>query len=115
MTWEEIDWEILAGLRERFPPGGAGGGPYWTSREDLANYDFTYGERIGWKWDAMLRELDQRHWQPATTSMLDWGCGSGIAGRRVARWLGATHLRVLRAWDHSPLATDFAVEAAQID
>ena len=26
--------------------------------------DFTYGERIGWKWDQVLRELRLRYWSP---------------------------------------------------
>jgi hypothetical protein len=46
-------------------------------------------------------------------SVLDWGCGSGVAGRRVVRWLGADRVRVLRLWDHSALAVDFAAEAAR--
>jgi len=45
--------------------------------------------------------------------VLDWGCGSGIAGRRV---LGAWSPEVcsgLRVWDHAPLAREFAVTAAR--
>ena len=30
-------------------------GPYWESEAELASYDLTYGERIGWKWDQVLR------------------------------------------------------------
>jgi Mitochondrial small ribosomal subunit Rsm22 len=131
MTWEELDWAVLDRLRDLFLSGGAARGPYWTSREDLANYDFTFGERIGWKWDAVLRELDQRGWRPAPTAaphdpshrplasgdghiaVLDWGCGSGIAGRRVVDWLGPERVSVLRVWDHSGLAADFAAAAAE--
>jgi len=130
MTWKEIDWAVLERLRGRFLTGDAASGPYWTSPADLANYDFTYGERIGWKWDAVLRELDLRDWKPSCTTMfnlehgcalggtrriavLDWGCGSGVAGRRVVRWLGADRVTALRVWDCSALAADFAVKAAQ--
>ena len=129
MTWADIDWTVLERLRGLFLSGGAAHGPYWQSPAELANYDFTYGERIGWKWDAVLRELDQRGWlRPATASstvdrrgipaqdaklaVLDWGCGSGVAGRRVVQWLGENRVTVLRLWDHSALAADFAARAA---
>jgi hypothetical protein len=113
MTWAEIDWAVLARLRTRFLSSDAAPGPYWTSPADLANYDFTFGQRIAWKWDAVLQELDQRHWMPRPAAVLDWGCGSGVAGRRVIRWLGADRATVLRVWDHSALATDFAARTAQ--
>jgi hypothetical protein len=45
--------------------------------------------------------------------VLDWGCGSGVAGLRVIRWLGADRVAVLRLWDHSALAADFAAQAAR--
>ena len=50
MTWADIDWTVLERLRGLFLSGGAAHGPYWRSPAELANYDFTYGERIGWKW-----------------------------------------------------------------
>ena len=130
MTWEEIDWAVLERLRGLFLSGGAGQGPYWRSPAELANYDFTFAERIGWKWDAVLRELDLRGWKPPATAgarverrhapqqegkvaVLDWGCGSGVAGRRVVRWLGENQVAMLRLWDHSALAADFAFQAAR--
>jgi hypothetical protein len=130
MTWGEIDWAVLERLRGLFLSGGAAQGPYWRSAAELENYDFTYAERIGWKWDAVLHELDRRGWPPPGASgstgehrpapdqnggvaVLDWGCGSGVAGRRVVRWLGERRVSVLRLWDHSALATDFAVQAAR--
>ncbi|MDD2763902.1 MAG: small ribosomal subunit Rsm22 family protein [Opitutaceae bacterium] len=115
MTWEQLDWAALERLRGLFLSGGAAQGPYWTSPADLASYDFTYGERIGWKWDAVLQELALRGWKPRATAVLDWGCGGGVAGRRVARWLGRDRIAVLRVWDHSGLAVDFATDAARHD
>jgi hypothetical protein len=118
MTWSEIDWKALDRLRQGFLGPGAraeGEGPtegYWTSARDLANYDFTYGERIGWKWDAVIDELKRRSWVPAGGVMLDWGCGSGIAGRRVIRAFGAPAFTSLLVWDRSPLACSFAADAA---
>lgn len=127
MTWAEIDWTALERLRGLFLSGGAAEGAYWGSPAELASYDLTYGERIGWKWDAVLRELEQRAWRPPSAAVesgraqgrngkpavLDWGCGSGVAGRRVVRWLGGDRVAVLRLWDHSALAADFAAHAAR--
>src|SRR5471032_565996 len=113
MTWEELDWSALERFRELFLRGGPATGRYWTSPSDLASYDFSYGERIGWKWDHVLRELRLRRWQPSSRTVLDWGCGSGIAARRVISFFGAENFDALTVWDHSPLACDFATEAAQ--
>jgi hypothetical protein len=113
MTWNEIDWTALERLRAGFLHGAAAEGAYWQNARDLASYDFTYGERIGWKWDAVLTELKLRGWRPtAGESVLDWGCGSGIAGRRVIGAFSPTRFARLRVWDHSPLAMDFAADAA---
>jgi len=112
MTWEEIDWNSLGRLRERFLEGTPATGPYWATRADLASYDFTYGERIGWKWDAVLEELQSRGWTPPEGIVLDWGCGSGIAGRRVVAKFGPGRFGSLAVWDHSELARAFAAEAA---
>ena len=113
MKWTELDWKALDRLRDQFLRGGTAAGPYWQSSTELAHYDLTYGERIGWKWDAVLRELRIRGWKPNTRQILDWGCGSGSAGRRVLAAFGADHFDELLVWDHSPLATDFAIEAAE--
>jgi len=113
MTWEELDWPALDRLRDGFLHGGAAAGPYWRSAGDLASYDFTYGERIGWKWDHVLRELRLRGWRPSARTVFDWGCGSGIAARRVIAAFGAEAFDALTVWDHSPAACDFAAEAAQ--
>ena len=113
MTWNDLDWSALERFRELFLRGGPAAGPYWNSPGDLASYDFTYAERIGWKWDQVLRELRLRGWRPASRTVLDWACGSGIAARRVISFFGAENFDSLTVWDHSPLACDFAAEAAQ--
>ena len=112
MNWTALDWKTLDRLREGFLSGSAAKGPYWKSRDDLAHYDATYAERIGWKWDAVLRELKLRGWAPRVRTVLDWGCGSGIAGRRTIAAFGPEAFDELRVWDHSPLAMEFAGEAA---
>lgn len=112
MTWDELDWSILDRLREGFLQGRPADGPYWRYGDDLAHYDFTYAERIGWKWDAVLHELRRRGWRPPSGPVLDWGCGSGVAGRRVvAAWRDT--LTALAVWDHSPLARDYAATRAR--
>lgn len=113
MTWDELDWTALDRLRARFLAGPGAGDPYWEALDDLASYDFTYGERIGWKWDQVLRELKLRGWRPTAHTVLDWGCGSGVAGRRVLSFLDSSNVESLTVWDHSPLACDFAAEAAR--
>lgn len=109
MNSETLDWAILDRLRAGFISGATATGPYWQSPADLAHYDATYAERIGWKWDAVLRELTRRRWRPRTRTLLDWGCGSGVAGRRVLSCFGADNFDSLHVWDHSPLACDFAI------
>ena len=114
MNYETLDWAALDRLRAGFLGGTAAEGPYWQSPADLANYDLTYAERIGWKWDAVLRELIRRDWRPrARTTVLDWGCGSGIAGRRALAAFGADQFAALHVWDHSPLAREFAIGRAR--
>jgi hypothetical protein len=115
MNWGDLDWTTLDRLRNAFLTGAAADGPYWRSSADLANYDFTYAERIGWKWDAVLRELAARGWRPpeSARTVVDWGCGSGVAGRRVLAHFGAASFDSLQVWDHSPLAREFSVNRAR--
>jgi len=115
MNWEELDWKVLERLRKGFLGGQVSSGSYWTSHSDLAAYDLTYGERIGWKWDAVLVEVRARGWEPAGGTMVDWGCGSGIAGRRVLRAFGAGAFESLVVWDRSPVACAFAAGTASAE
>ena len=114
MKLESLDWEVLDRLRQTFLSDAKSAGPYWHTITDLECYDLTYGERIGWKWDAVLRELKSRRWSPrAGATVLDWGCGSGIAGRRVVVFFGAENFSQLLVHDHSTLAMDFAEHRAR--
>jgi len=113
VNWDSLDWPALDRLRDRFLAARPGGVSYWSSRSDLANYDFTFARRIGWKWDAVLRELKGRGWTPPSEAVLDWGCGSGVAGRRVIECFGKECVKTLRVFDHSALAVDFAMERAR--
>lgn len=116
MNLASLDWEVLDRLRQTFLSDGKSAGPYWHTITDLECYDLTYGERIGWKWDAVLRELRLRQWTPTgegSMRVFDWGCGSGIAGRRVVEALGAGRVAELVVHDHSGLAMDFAEHRAR--
>ncbi len=107
-----IDWDALRRLRARFlefgERGGGSGGAYWKDERELASYDATFAERIGWKWDAVLTELSARGWVPPQGRVVDWGCGTGVAARRV---LGhyAAQCSELMLWDHSARARQYAL------
>ncbi|GAB5562407.1 MAG: hypothetical protein SynsKO_40540 [Synoicihabitans sp.] len=108
VTWDTLDWSVLDRLRQGFISGSAAEGPYWQSAEDLAHYDLTYAERIGWKWDHVLHELQQRGWSPGKGTLLDWGCGSGVAHRRVLDcWPEA--VSGVQVFDHSTHAEQFSL------
>lgn len=117
MNLESLDWEVLDRLRATFLSDARTEGPYWHTVTDLECYDLTYGERIGWKWDAVLAELRLRGWSADAgndpLTILDWGCGSGVAGRRVVDFLGAGHVAQLVLHDHSALAVEFATHRAR--
>lgn len=113
MNWTELDWKALDRLRDLFLAGAPADEPYWASESDLASYDLTYGERIGWKWDAILDELGMRQWAPDGGTVLDWGCGSGVAARRLVARYGPGAFDSLVVWDHSPVAALFSHDAAR--
>ena len=105
MNWDAIDWVALERLRAGFIAGNAGAADYWRSESDLVSYDLTFAQRIGWKWDFVFRELQQRGWQPPAGPLLDWGCGSGIAGRAFLQYFPG---HAVQLWDRSALAMRFA-------
>lgn len=115
-----MDWkaqngvELLKRLRERFL-SATPGPDYWESDEALALYDETFAARIGWKWEAVFRELDARGPEVFAGDVVDWGCGSGVAGRTYLRWADARGVlpRKMIFWDRSPRATAFAAARAR--
>lgn len=101
------DWQRLRALRERYLTDASE--EYWTER-DLELYDATFARRIGWKWEAVLADLELSEWKPRATRLLDWGCGTGIAARAVASWLSLAEAEV---FDQSKPAMAFALKALQ--
>ncbi len=99
-------------LRELFlddSRGGAALPDYWRDRDDLAAYALVLGARIGWKWDAALSECRDRGLGRADDqTVLDFGCGAGIAAQRFVRAFGA---RVVWCHDRSAVAMAFAAAA----
>ena len=106
--WTPQEYAALRRIRERFLNGTAGAGDYWRVASDVALYDSTFAERIGWKWDAVLGELLRREWRPRSTHLLDWGCGSGIANRRVLAEWPQFSSAILH--DRSRMARDYAAQ-----
>jgi len=113
VNWSAIDWKTLERLRAGFLTGDAGQADYWQSESDLANYDATFAQRIGWKWDYVLAELQRRGWKPAPGALMDWGCGSGIAHRALLDHFGKEGVSRLNLWDRSLLAMRYAERRAK--
>lgn len=109
----DIDWPALDRLRQAFLSGAAGEADYWKADGNLGSYDATFAQRIGWKWDHVLTELRQRGWSPPPGDVLDWGCGSGIAGRAFLDQFGTAGVTALRLWDRSSRAMDWAAARAR--
>lgn len=110
VDWEHVDWKLLDSLRDRFLKKTDAAGPYWSDRNTLENYDFTFGRRISWKWAAVLDPMANRGWQSPSRKLVDWGCGTAVATRSMLAHFGAEAFDQVTLWDHSPAATGFARE-----
>ena len=104
-----LDWEALRDLRQGFLHGMDA--DYWLSSELIDQYDRTFGERIGWKWDHVLSDLRMLGWAPPSGPVVDWACGSGVAGRRFGAAFGGDRPLYLR--DRSALAVRYAARRAR--
>src|SRR4051812_8982454 len=112
LSWDEVDWSLLKSLRERFlSDSPARGGDYWTSERELEHYELAFAPRIGWKWDAVLADARARGWRPPEgATVFDWGCGTGIATRRLVAAFPEAKLARAWCWDRSARARAFAAE-----
>jgi SAM-dependent methyltransferase len=109
------DWRRLAQLRASFlgaedRRAGTQIAPYWTGERDLELYDATFGQRIAWKWRAVLHELDLRGRMPTGELIVDWGCGSGTAARTYFAHVKAPAGTRAVVFDHWREASEFARE-----
>ncbi|MBK7643740.1 MAG: hypothetical protein IPJ19_11955 [Planctomycetes bacterium] len=109
------DWDRLRELRSAFlergeTTTGDALSDYWGSERDLELYDATFARRIGWRWAAVLDELESRAFPRAPAVILDWGCGTGGAARAWLEHFGADGLTDLHLVDRSLPAAQFAAE-----
>jgi SAM-dependent methyltransferase len=109
----ELDWETLEELRASYLDGSAGAVDYWTSDSLLRGYDATFARRIAWKWQWVLRELDRLQWSPPSGTVVDYGCGTGVAAREVLAHYRGNGLDSVALHDRSPRALRFAAEAVR--
>ena len=59
----------LLGMEQRAP--GEAATAYWADRRTLELYDRVFAARIGWKWEAVLDEVEARAGLPAPAAVLD--------------------------------------------
>jgi hypothetical protein len=109
---DTVDWSALERLRRAFLDGTAGTLDYWRSDRDLASYDATFAQRIGWKWDFVLADLRARGWAPSGAVITDWGCGTGIAARAFLEHFHDLEHPHVRFVDRSERAMEFAARRA---
>lgn len=108
IDWKQVDWKAVLRLREGFLGDQAGRDDYWRNEGDLATYDATFAQRIGWKWDFLLADIARMGWTPGGGRLLDWACGSAIEARRFLSRFGPQCVRSVAIHDRSSIAMDFA-------
>ncbi len=110
--WTHDEMATLRMLRARFLERTAGESDYWHSTCEIELYDRTFGARIGWKINAALRSAQVAGWSPRAGRLLDWGCGSGVASRRmIEAWPGK--FSVLALHDRSIHSMQYAEQRAK--
>lgn len=103
------NWEILEGLRTLFlSEAFSSEKPYWNHLDYLVQYDHTFGERIGWKWDSVLQVLKKSGALFKSPVLVDFGCGSGKASERYLQHLGSDGISECYLWDESTLAQAYS-------
>jgi ribosomal protein RSM22 (predicted rRNA methylase) len=109
------DWDRLRLLRSAFLERAESARPealpdYWRSTRDLELYEAIFGQRIAWRWEAVLAELATRGFPSRPAVVLDWGCGTGAAARAWLEHFGADGLQALHLVDRSDSAARYAAE-----
>jgi len=108
MTWDALDWQALDRLRTTFLSEEKPRIDYWKSRSDLEKLRLHLRPAYRVEMGGRACRGEAPCWKPPSDSVLDWGCGSGVAGRIVRDSFG---LRTLRVYDRSRFAMDYAVKA----
>lgn len=112
---EKLDWSLIQDLRKTYhrhserrqEQGVQKLDNYWCSQEQIDAYDRTLATRIGWKWNAVLKELQGKVALKKDLHVLDFACGSGIASRRFLHFF-ADFIDIVSLYDRSPLARSYA-------
>ncbi len=110
---KKIETTKLELLRAVFLEKRIGAAPqYWDDVQTLELYDATFARRIAWKWDAVWGELLSLGWSPleGITTVLDWGCGSGVASESLLQHLPAAKELGFVLFDRSKIATAFSAK-----
>lgn len=113
MDWQTVDWKALDRLRSAFLNGTAGAQDYWSDDRVLESYDQTFGQRIRWKCDYVLKDLQRRGWKAPRGDAVDWACGTGIATRAFLEHFETDHTSKVILWDRSTAAMQFAARKAR--
>lgn len=106
-----MNWNLLSELREAFLSESLSArSDYWASQEILEHYDRTFAQRIRWKWESVYKELKIRGWILPTRKMtlLDWGCGTGIASRSFLKSFGVDSVAGIYLHDRSKSSFEFS-------
>lgn len=98
-------WRRLEALRAQYL---AGASPGWNDAEDLELYARTFGERIAWKWRAVLAEPRVAALVPVDGAVVEFGCGSGAAALACLDANAAPSDATWHLLDRSLVARDFA-------
>jgi hypothetical protein len=109
----DFDRDTLDALRTSYLEGTAGTEDYWKNDALLRGYDETFARRIAWKWQWVLADLDRRGWSPPQGTVVDYGCGTGVAVREVLGKYANAGLARVALHDRSPRAHKFAVETVR--
>lgn len=104
-----INWNRLEQIRSNFLDESAGKEDYWKQESDVASYHYTFAQRIGWKWLYALDIASSSGWQIPDGTIVDFGCGSGIATEMVLNRL-TQQQRSVELIDRSPIATSFSAQ-----
>ncbi|QDU84133.1 Mitochondrial small ribosomal subunit Rsm22 [Planctomycetes bacterium Pla163] len=76
ISFSERDWRQLETLRAEYLTGAVSD---WSDASTLDLYHQSFGQRIAWKWRAVLAEPAVARLAPAAGPVVDLGCGSGVA------------------------------------
>lgn len=109
MNWNDLDWTTLLKLRKAFLSETQNLRHEWRSLAELEAYELTFAQRIGWKWESVLRDLAKIGWEPKPETLIDWGCGTGIASRKYLKTSLPQTLSRIEVSDKSKMAEQFAM------